>query len=185
MSGSAVFSVFGNVMSSVGLILSNKQLVEKHDFDHMVVLTGIHFYTSFLCCLLALTFGALHYKMISNHMHLFRISMASLTSIIFMNLNLAHNSVAFYQISKLCCIPMTLLLESVFGLRKQQLTATLVVSLLLIIGGMALVSEGALKYSPEGLVYMAVGVLGTSVGQIWFAPLQKELKLNSLLIVLI
>ena len=75
MSGSAVFSVFGNVMSSVGLILSNKQLVEKHDFDHMVVLTGtishvvsVLFAGSDVC--------VLHYKMISNHMHLFRISMA-------------------------------------------------------------------------------------------------------------
>lgn len=175
-----MFAVFSNVVSSVALIVSNKQLVERHEFDYMVVLTGIHFYTSFLCCLLALLFGALHYKMVSNHMHLLRISVASLTSIIFMNLNLAHNSVAFYQISKLCCIPVTLFIESIFGLRKQQLTGLLAVSLLLIMGGMALVSEGEVEYSPEGLVYMSLGILGTSVGQIWFAPLQKELNLNSL-----
>ena len=141
MSGSAIFSVLVNIMSSVGLILSNKQLVEWHNFNYMVVLTGIHFYTCFLCCLLALLFGVLHYKMISNHVHLLRISMASLISIIFMNLNLAHNSVAFYQVSKLCCIPVTLFIESIFGMRKQQLTVMLVLSLLLIMGGMALVSE--------------------------------------------
>ena len=29
-----------------------------------------------------------------------------------MNLNLAHNSVGFYQISKLACIPITLLMSS-------------------------------------------------------------------------
>ena len=174
----AFFSAAFNVISSVGLILSNKQLVNRNGFDFMVVLTGVHFYSSFLCCLLALMFGVLQYKMISNHLYLFRISMASLMSIVFMNLNLAHNSIAFYQISKLCCIPMTLFLESMFGLRKHKLTFSLVLSLSLIVGGMALVSEGEIQYSPAGLVYMALGVVGTSVGQIWFAPLQKELGLN-------
>jgi solute carrier family 35 protein E3 len=172
-------AVAGNVASAVSLIMSNKQLV-ANDFDFMVVLTGIHFYTSFLCCLLALMFGILHYRMVSNHFYLFRISMASLMSIIFMNLNLAHNSVAFYQISKLCCIPLTLFLEYLFGMGKQQMSASLGVALILIVGGMALVSEGDIEYTTEGLVYMSLGILGTSIGQIWFAPLQKELGLNSM-----
>jgi hypothetical protein len=36
----------------------------------------------------------------------------SLGSVAFMNLNLAHNSVGFYQLSKLACIPVTLILEA-------------------------------------------------------------------------
>ena len=173
-------AVAGNVASAVSLIMSNKQLVTTNNFDFMVVLTGIHFYTSFLCCLLALMFGVLHYRMVSNHFYLFRISMASLMSIIFMNLNLAHNSVAFYQISKLCCIPVTLFLEYIFGMSKQQISVPLGLALFLIMGGMALVSEGDIQYTTEGLVYMSLGVLGSSIGQVWFAPLQKELGLNSM-----
>ncbi len=35
----------------------------------------------------------------------------SLLSVAFMNLNLARNSVGFYQLSKLACIPCTLLIQ--------------------------------------------------------------------------
>ena len=41
-------------------------------------------------------------------------------------------------------------------------------------------AEGEIAYNFTGLVYMGLGVICTSVAQVWFAPLQKELNLNSL-----
>ncbi len=176
-----IIASVSNVVSSVALILANKRAVAKDGFDFMIVLTGLHFYASFLCCIFLLMIGTLHYKMVKNYSYLMRIAGASLMSIVFMNLNLKYNSVGFYQISKLLCIPTSLLIETCFGLRKQKLTRELLISLVLIIIGMYLVIESEANYNAErGLLFMCLGVLSTAVAQIWFAPLQRDLGLDSM-----
>ena len=106
-----------------------------------------------------------------------------------MNLNLKHNSVAFYQLSKLLCIPCTLFLERVIytyffkgnkGVQRSELSLTVISSIVFISLGVALMAEGEIAYNFTGLVYMGLGVICTSVAQVWFAPLRKELNLNSL-----
>ena len=176
-----IVASISNVVSSVALVLANKRAVIKDGFDFMIVLTGLHFYASFLCCFCALLWGTLQYKMVKSYISLLRIAALSLMSIVFMNLNLKYNSVGFYQISKLCCIPVSLLLETLFGLRKQKLTKELLSSLGFILVGMYLVIDAQITYdNQKGLLYMALGVLCTSIAQIWFAPLQRELGLNSM-----
>jgi solute carrier family 35 protein E3 len=205
-------AIGSNIVSSVALVLVNKRTVAKDGFSFVVVLTGLHFYMCFICCLLLLAFGMLQYKMVRSYTNLLRISAASLASIIFMNLNLSHNSIGFYQVSKLLCIPVSLGLEMMFGMSKEKMNRLLVSSLAMIIGGMFLIIRGEALRSAEslsevlnvaetiesieedpfaetshyfdhshlGLLYMLLGVLATSVAQVWFSPLQKELGLNSL-----
>ena len=57
---------------------------------------------------------------------------------------------------------------------------TVISSIVFISLGVALMAEGEIAYNFTGLVYMGLGVICTSVAQVWFAPLQKELNLNSL-----
>jgi len=176
-----VLASVSNVVSSVALVLANKRAVINDGFDFMIVLTGLHFYASFLCCFCLLLWGTLQYKMVRSYISLLRIAALSLMSIVFMNLNLKYNSVGFYQISKLCCIPTSLLIETIFGLRKQMLTRELGTSLAFILIGMYLVIDAQITFDNQiGLLYMALGVLCTSIAQIWFAPLQKELGLDSM-----
>ena len=178
-----VFATGANVLASVALVLANKLTVAKQGFDFMIVLTGLHFYSSFLCCFVLLIFGVLQYKQVRSYNSLLRIASASLASIVFMNLNLKHNSVAFYQMSKLLCIPTSLILERLFHLRsiKSELNLAILSSLTMIIVGMCLVAEGELEYdSQTGLMYMGLGVFFTSIAQVFFAPLQKQLGLNSI-----
>ncbi len=101
-------------------------------------------------------------------------------SIIFMNYNLAHSSIGFYQISKLFCIPVTLLIESMFNLRQQSLTCSLVVSLVLIVAGMCLVAEREVLVNSTGVTWAVLGVVATSSAQIFFGPLKKDLGLDSI-----
>ena len=54
----------GNIVSSVALVLANKRAVTMDGFDFMIVLTGLHFYTSFMCCLALLIFGYMQYKQV-------------------------------------------------------------------------------------------------------------------------
>lgn len=174
------FATTTNVVVSVVLVVVNK-LTVAGNFDFMIVLTGLHFYGSFISCLLLLLTGMLHYKAVHNYASLLRIAGASLASIIFMNLNLKYNSVAFYQVSKLLCIPCTILLERIFRLKGTELNFATISSLLFIIAGMLLISEGEIEYdSHMGLIFMGLGVLCTSVAQVFFGPLQASLGLNSL-----
>lgn len=97
-----------------------------------------------------------------------------------MNNCLANSSIGFYQISKLGCIPITLLLETLLGRSRQQLTGNLLFSLLLITIGMILVVRQEIVYSEVGLMWAVAGIITTSAAQIYFAPLKKELELDSL-----
>lgn len=97
-----------------------------------------------------------------------------------MNYCLAESSVGFYQISKLACIPTILLLESILGIRNQTLSMGLMGSLLLIIIGMVLVIQQEIIFNIRGVMWAAIGVVTTSLAQIFFGPLQKELGLDSI-----
>lgn len=97
-----------------------------------------------------------------------------------MNLNLAHNSVGFYQLSKLCCIPVTLAMETALGTRQQSLSAQMILSLTVIIIGMVLVTSQEVHISIIGLFWAAASVLATSSAQVFFGPLQRELGMNAL-----
>jgi solute carrier family 35 protein E3 len=97
-----------------------------------------------------------------------------------MNNCLATSSVGFYQVSKLGCIPVTLLLEAMLGLNRQTITLNLTASLVILVAGMILVVEQEVEYSEVGLLWAAAGVITISAAQIFFAPLQKELDLDPL-----
>lgn len=97
-----------------------------------------------------------------------------------MNFNLAANSIGFYQISKLACIPVTLLLETILNRRQQILTFKMIFSLLSIIIGMGLVAVNEISFNFQGLIWAFCGVICSSCAQIFFSPLQKELNLDAL-----
>jgi len=177
-------SLFGNLFSSVAVVVANKSLVMNDHFKYMTVLTGCHFYFSFLVCCAMVGLGLTRYKPVYNYLAILRISLASLASIICMNFNLASNSVVAYQISKLTCIPVTLLLERLVGMPRQKLSFLLIISLVLIAFGVMLVAvrerEVSLQLSTEGFGWACLAVLFTSIAQVFFAPLQKGLGLNAL-----
>lgn len=97
-----------------------------------------------------------------------------------MNLNLATNSVGFYQLSKLSCIPITLIIETILNRRQQILNVTMMFSLLCILGGMSFIVIHELSLNFLGLVWASIAVLCTSLAQVLFSPFQKELGMNSM-----
>ena len=175
-----IFSLSGNILSSVVLILANKRIVVVDKFNFMTLLTGIHSNFSFVATCILLALGCLKYKGVSSYMSLLRIAAGAVFSIVFMNFNLATNSVGFYQISKLSCIPVTLVLEKLLGRRQQMLTIRMILSLSAIICGMMLVAVNEVAINAIGCGWAFCAVITTSLAQIFFAPLQKELSLNPL-----
>jgi len=169
-----------NVVSAVGLVLVNKKVVIIDQFECMTILTALHFYFSFIACSLMLCAGYLQYKSVKSYGSILRIVLGSLGSIIFMNFNLAENSVGFYQISKLLSIPMTLFLEWTMNQRRQKITTYLLLSLIMIMAGVFSVVVNDVKYTDLGAIWALLGIICTSLAQIYFSPLQKQLDLNSI-----
>ena len=74
---SSVMSVFGNILSSVALILINKRIIVVDEFRFMTLLSGLHFYVSFLTCCIFLLCGLLRYKAVNKYSSVIFISMVS------------------------------------------------------------------------------------------------------------
>ena len=73
-----ISAILSNVVCSILLVLINKRLVLKFDFDYMIVLTGLHFLASFLMCFLLTIVGLSKYKSVNNYFSICRISMVKI-----------------------------------------------------------------------------------------------------------
>jgi solute carrier family 35 protein E3 len=95
-----------------------------------------------------------------------------------MNLNLAANSVGFYQLSKLACIPVTLLFEKVCYNRTPSLTVFLTLLPLLVGVGIGTVSDVTMNFI--GTTYALLAVLAASLAQIFTSNVQKEQECDAM-----
>lgn len=97
----------------------------------------------------------------------------SLGSVAFMNLNLAYNSVGFYQLSKLSCIPVTLALERVWYGKRAPRPVQL--ALIPILAGVGLATVTDVAINATGTMCAAAAVLCTVCAQIFTSRYQQEL----------
>lgn len=91
-----------------------------------------------------------------------------------MNLNLAHNSVGFYQLSKLVCIPVIITVEYLLYGKFPSVANIIAVTAIAL--GVAAVGITDVMVDLTGLLVAGVAVLVTSIGQILCSQYQKELE---------
>ena len=94
-----IFFVSGNLLSSVALILINKRVVSVDRFHFMSVLSGIHFYFSFITCCILLCFGLIRHKPVNNYLHLLRIALVSSSLILLVLLDCEWIECTFCRIN--------------------------------------------------------------------------------------
>ena len=95
----------------------------------------------------------------------FPLAMGSLLSVAFMNLNLSHNSVGFYQLSKLACIPCTLLVQ--YLAYSQTISRRVMLTLIPITLGVGYATVYDLEINFLGFVFATAAVVATSFAQIF------------------
>jgi solute carrier family 35 protein E3 len=95
----------------------------------------------------------------------FPLAMGSLLSVAFMNLNLAYNSVGFYQLSKLACIPTTLLIQYIAY--TQTSSRRVLLTLIPITIGVGYATVYDLDVNVVGTVFAVAAVVATSFAQIF------------------
>ncbi|KAG6490859.1 hypothetical protein ZIOFF_052183 [Zingiber officinale] len=151
-----------NIVTSVGIIMVNKALMAKYGFTFATTLTGLHFATT---TLLTLVFRWLGYIQPS-HLplsNLMKFVLFGNLSIVGMNISLMWNSVGFYQIAKLCMIPVSCLLEVVFD--KIHYSRATKLSILVVLLGVGICTVTDVSVNMKGLIAAIVAVWSTALQQ--------------------
>ncbi|KAJ6399831.1 hypothetical protein OIU77_020390 [Salix suchowensis] len=154
-----------NVISSVGIIMANKQLMSANGyaFSFATTLTGFHFAVTALVGLVSNATGL----SVSKHVpmwELFWFSIVANVSITGMNLSLMLNSVGFYQISKLSMIPVVCLMEWI--IHSKQYSKEVKLSVLVVVIGVGVCTVTDVKVNAKGFICASLAVLSTSLQQI-------------------
>ncbi|XP_012704434.2 UDP-rhamnose/UDP-galactose transporter 5-like [Setaria italica] len=147
-----------NVTTSVGIIMVYKALM-AHGFSFATTLTRLHFLTTTLMTIVFLWLGLSH----PSHLpvtDLIKFVIFSNLSIFGMNVSLLWNYVGFYQITNLCMIPASCLLEVVFDHVHYSQDTMLSIMILLI--GVAICTITDVTVRARGLI-AAVLAIGSIV----------------------
>lgn len=89
-----------NILSVVGIVITNKYITEVDGFHFMVFLSFLHFAFTTIGTRVMLMMGMFSYQP-APLSGILPVAAGSLLSVAFMNLNLSYNSVGFYQVSTL------------------------------------------------------------------------------------
>ena len=157
-----MLAVFANLLSSCAVVLVNKWLVAQHRFDHIIFLTSCQMAFTAAGMRVMLRCGVFAYKACERRT-VVRVAGASLLAMAFMNLNLKQNSVGFFQMTKLACIPCTLATQYLAGDRFPD-GATLA-TLVPLVGGLYVAEVHDHTVTPLGTLYGAVAVVATVLAQ--------------------
>ncbi len=173
-----VVGVIGSIVSSVGVVIANKYLYEMENFKYMVTLSCLHFMGTSLAMRGFLQLGMFEYKT-AEPKALLPLSISIAASVVFMNLNLAYNSVGLYQMSKLMCVPCILLIQYFF-MDGSMVSRKVLGSLSIILVGVGLATVSDVQLNMRGSVMAILAVLSTTMCQIWTGTKQKDLGLNAM-----
>ena len=105
------------------------------------------------------------------------VAIGSLLSVAFMNLNLSYNSVGFYQLSKLACIPVTLLVQKIAY--NQSVSRLVQLTLVPITFGVGFATVYDIDLNFIGTVFATCAVIATALAQIFTNTYQKSLDCNA------
>ncbi|KAL3619852.1 UDP-rhamnose/UDP-galactose transporter 3 [Castilleja foliolosa] len=167
-----------NVISSVGIIMANKQLMSSNGyaFTFATTLTGFHFAVTALVGMISNASGFSASKHVP-FWELLWFSIVANMSITGMNFSLMLNSVGFYQISKLSMIPVVCILEWILHNKKFSKEVKLAVVVVVIGVGVCTVTD--VHVNAKGFICACVAVLATSFQQISIGSLQKKYSIGS------
>jgi hypothetical protein len=101
MSTVVVAGVVVNILSVVGIVITNKYITEVDGFHFMVFLSFLHFAFTTVGTRVMLWMNIFSYQP-APLSGILPVAVGSLLSVAFMNLNLSYNSVGFYQVMRQC-----------------------------------------------------------------------------------
>jgi len=165
-----------NFFSSVSIIAVNKAVFRTFQYNFPTLLTGFHFVVTFLGLCVCNALGMFTIKEVPM-MDALKLSLTFCGFVVFNNLSLQWNSVGFYQLMKVLTSPVIVVIQYVMF--NVALHWKLKLALVPICVGVALATVSDIEVNFYGTLYAILGILSTSMYQIWVKSKQKDLGLNS------
>ncbi|KAI0531413.1 hypothetical protein KFK09_000968 [Dendrobium nobile] len=165
-----------NVVTSVGIIMVNKALMATYGFSFATTLTGLHFATTTVITVVLRWLGYVQ----PSHLpvpELLKFAFFANLSIVGMNVSLMWNSVGFYQIAKLCMIPVSCFLEVLFD--KVRYSRDTKLSIVVVLLGVAVCTVTDVSVNAKGLIAAVIAVWSTALQQYYVHFLQRKYSLGS------
>ncbi|EHA8588533.1 UDP-galactose transporter 2-like [Cocos nucifera] len=139
-------------------------------------LTGLHFATTTIMTIVLRWLGYIQ----TSHLplpDLIKFVLFANLSIVGMNVSLMWNSVGFYQIAKLCMIPVSCLLEVLFD--KIRYSRDTKLSIVVVLIGVAVCTVTDVSVNTRGLIAAMIAVWSTALQQYYVHFLQRKYSLGS------
>eukprot|EP00118_Oscarella_pearsei_P013736 m.113024 g.113024 ORF g.113024 m.113024 type:complete len:308 (+) comp37446_c0_seq41:3632-4555(+) len=165
-----------NLVSSIAIVFVNKWIYVNYSFPN-VSLTCFHFIVTFLGLQVCSWLGIFRPRRLEIRQVL-PLSLTFCGFVVFTNLSLQNNSVGTYQLAKVLTTPCVMFIHMYFY--RKSYSTNIKLTIIPIFLGVFLNSYFDVKFNVLGTVYAGIGVLVTSLYQIWVGTKQEELEVNSM-----
>jgi drug/metabolite transporter (DMT)-like permease len=155
--------ILGSMTFSTTLIMTNKYIMKSYGFNWPITLSAYHFFCTYFLLEIMCRMGLFERATKVPKSACWKNAFFNVCGIVFMNFNLKMNSVGFYQLSKLCCIPVMVIANFIlYGKKTPQRT---VYALLVLVLGIALFSVNEVSFNVAGSIIAAIAVVFTTASQ--------------------
>ncbi|CAA6674413.1 unnamed protein product [Spirodela intermedia] len=163
-----------NFMVAVGIIFANKMVMGRVGFNFPIVLSLIHYITSWFLLAIFKALSLLPASPASKSTpfsSLFSLGAVMAFSTGLANVSLKHNSVGFYQMAKISVTPTIVLAE--FILFRKKVSTHKVLSLVVVSTGVAIATVTHLEFNFFGACIAVAWILPSAVNKILWSNLQQ------------
>ncbi|XP_049638727.1 solute carrier family 35 member E3 [Suncus etruscus] len=165
-----------NLLVSICIVFLNKWLYVHHGFPNLS-LTLVHFGLTWLGLWVCQKLDVFAPKRLSPR-RLLPLALSFCGFVVFTNLSLQSNTIGTYQLAKAMTTPVILVVQTLFY--RKTFSRRVQLTLIPITLGVILNSYYDVKFNFLGMVFAALGVLVTSLYQVWVGAKQHELQVNSM-----
>lgn len=165
-----------NICSSITIVLLNKWIYSHYGFPN-ITLTCIHFMVTSLGLYICKWMNLFQPKSLPL-LDMLPLGLTFCGFVVFTNLSLETNTVGTYQLIKTMTTPCIIFIQTSFYARSFSWKVKF--TLVPIAVGVFLNSCYDVQFNIVGIMYASIGVLVTSLYQVWVGEKQREFQVNSM-----
>ncbi|XP_068611125.1 solute carrier family 35 member E3 [Brachionichthys hirsutus] len=165
-----------NLLSSICIVFINKWIYVRYGFPN-ITMTLVHFVVTWLGLVVCHQMDLFAPKSLPIG-RIVWLALSFCGFVVFTNLSLQNNSIGTYQLAKAMTTPVIILIQTAFY--KKTFSSRIRLTLVPITLGVILNSCYDVRFNLPGAVFAALGVLVTSLYQVWVGAKQHELQVNSM-----
>ncbi|XP_066524689.1 solute carrier family 35 member E3 [Hoplias malabaricus] len=165
-----------NLLASICIVFLNKWIYVHYGFPN-ITLTLIHFVVTWLGLFICQKLDIFSPKNLRPS-KIILLALSFCGFVAFTNLSLQSNTIGTYQLLKAMTTPVIILIQTVYY--RKTFSTKIKLTLVPITLGVILNSYYDVKFNLLGIVFATLGVLVTSLYQVWVGAKQHELQVNSM-----